>query len=219
MTESEKEAAEHLRTIRALMERATVYRAISAPAALLAGLITLVLCGHLFTRNPGSLPSTRDFMFLWLGALAIMTASNFYLLWRSARDRGEVFASSGMRMALQAISPPLAAGFVLSFLSANYRPQSYPEMASYWMLFYGLGLLAMRSFAPQSLVALGGGFFMLGLIGFLPVVREVLNWQPYPQGILFMALSFGLLHLIYAAAVFFPRTPAVCAGDSSDGAA
>lgn len=218
MTESEKEAANHLRTIRALMERATVYRAISAPAALLAGLTTLGLCGYLVTRNPGSLPSTRDFMFLWLAVLAFMTASNFYLLWSSARQRGEVFVSSGMRMALQAISPPLAAGFVLSFLSANYRPQSYPEMASFWMLFYGLGLLAMRSFAPQSLVALGGGFFSLGLVGFLPVVRESLNWQPYPQGILFMALSFGLLHLIYAAAVFFPRTPA-SAGDSSDGEA
>ncbi|MES2706870.1 MAG: hypothetical protein V4726_09740 [Verrucomicrobiota bacterium] len=216
MTDSEKEAADHLRTIRALMERATVYRALSAPAALAGGVTALLVCGFLASRSPGHRPTTSEFMSLWLAVLAAMTAFNFWLLRRNALARGESFSSPGMRMALQAIAPPMAAGFVLSFLSAAYRPLSYPEIASYWMLFYGLGLLAMRSFAPRSLVALGGGFFSLGLIGFLPVVRTSLEWQPYPLGILFMALSFGLLHLIYAAAVFRARPPS---GDSSDGAA
>lgn len=221
MTDSEKEAAEHLRTIRALMERATVYRALSAPAAMTGGVVTLALCGFLALRSPGNRPTTMEFISLWLVVLGLMTVFNFWLLHRSARSRSEHFVSSGMKMALQAIAPPLAAGFVLSFLAAAYLPTSYPEIASCWMLFYGLGLLAMRSFAPQSLVALGGGFFSLGLFGFLPIVRQFLVWQQYPLGILFMAVSFGLLHLIYAAAVFFARTPLTTppSGDPSDVAA
>lgn len=38
-------AEEHLRVIRELMERATVYRAVSAPAALFCGLIALSVSG------------------------------------------------------------------------------------------------------------------------------------------------------------------------------
>ena len=41
MTDQEL-AADHLKIIRSLMERATVYRAISAPAALFGGIIALV---------------------------------------------------------------------------------------------------------------------------------------------------------------------------------
>ena len=40
-------AAEHLRTIRSLMERATVYRAISGPGALLGGVLALGVGGVL----------------------------------------------------------------------------------------------------------------------------------------------------------------------------
>lgn len=226
MTESEQEATDHLRTIRNLMERATVYRALSAPGALTGGLLALLVCGLLALRDSGQRLSTLEFMGVWLVVLAVLTGFNFWLLRRGALRRGEAFVSSGMRMALQAISPPMAAGFVLSYLSACYRQQSYFEMASYWMLFYGLGLLAMRSFAPKSLIALGGGFFTLGLAGFLPMVREWPGMQPYPLGILYMALSFGVLHLVYAASVWMARSPEDLpspspsqAGDPSGGAA
>lgn len=39
------EATEQLRAIRALMERSTIYRAISAPAALFAGVLSLGVSG------------------------------------------------------------------------------------------------------------------------------------------------------------------------------
>ena len=212
MTESEKEAADHLRTIRALMERATVYQAISAPTALAAGITTLVLCYVLAGMERTQRPGTIGFTGLWLAVLLIMTALNFWLLYRSARRRGEAFASSGMKMALQAIAPPLGAGFALGFLTAAYRPAGYADIVSYWILFYGLGLLAMRSFAPRPLVMLGVGFFTLGIVSFLPDLRIILPWvddlkvaaprPPFERGILWMGISFGLLHVIYAVAVF-----------------
>ncbi len=44
---ADREAADHLKTIRALMERATVYRAISAPTAFAGGVLTLSICAWL----------------------------------------------------------------------------------------------------------------------------------------------------------------------------
>ena len=44
-------AEEHLRVIRTLMERATIYRAISAPTALAGGLIALGLTSAIWARE------------------------------------------------------------------------------------------------------------------------------------------------------------------------
>lgn len=206
MTEPELEATDHLRTIRALMERATVYRAISAPAALVAGTLTLSVCGVLAYRAPSLRPDPCQFFAIWMAVLLVVTVFNFWLLYRNARQRGELFASSGMRMAILAIAPPMAAGFVLSATLALDLP-AWSVMVSLWMLFYGLGLLAMRSFAPRSLIRLGWGFFLLGVASFFPVLNPLHHQGPFRTGLLFMALSFGLLHIIYAVAVLVFRSP------------
>jgi hypothetical protein len=124
-----------------------------------------------------------------------------WLLYRSARQRGDAFASSGMRMALRSVAPPLAAGFVLSTLAAVTRSNGYADIAAFWILFYGLALLAMGSFAPRSLLMLGTGFFAMGLLAFMPEVRA-LEGRSYQASLLYMALSFGILHLLYAGYVF-----------------
>lgn len=190
-------AAAHLKTIRALMERATVYRALSAPAALVAGVLTLLVCGVLLRLEPSSRLSPQGFIWLWIGVLGVVTAYNFRLLYRSAERRGDPFASSGMKLALRAVAPPLLAGFVLSSTLSNH----YTDVVSCWILFYGLGLLAMGSFAPRSLLLLGGGFFVCGLASFSPVIRA-LDGRQWQSAVSYMALTFGALHLIYAVCVF-----------------
>ena len=76
-------AEEHLRIIRTLMERATIYRAISAPTALAGGVIAVALTAIIWVREhhwaehaPEVMRhiSTRGFASLWLGALAILLA-------------------------------------------------------------------------------------------------------------------------------------------------
>lgn len=197
MMSADHEAAAHLRTIRALMERATVYRAISAPTALAGGILTLLICGWLWSAGPRDRPSAEAFVGLWIGALSVVTGFNFWLLFRSARKRGDAFASSGMKMAVRSVAPPLAAGFVLSSLAAMSGSNSYADITAFWILFYGLALLAMGSFAPRSLVVLGAAFFGLGLSAFMPEVRTLAG-RPFQASLIYMAVTFGALHLLYA---------------------
>jgi hypothetical protein len=74
-------------------------------------------------------------------------------------------------------------------------------MAANWILFYGLALLATGSFSPRSMQGLGGGFFAFGVLTWLPTVRVYFDRQ-YPAAVIFMASSFGLLHIVYAACVW-----------------
>lgn len=192
-----EEAASQLRAIRALMENSTVYRAISAPAAGFAGLLSLGVCGWLWlVRDSGRAPSPEGFAAIWLGVLFLVSLVNAVLLRRSARARGEAFVSPGMKHALRALLPPLFAGFWLSVRHGGGEA----NMASLWILFYGLALLATGSFSPRSMRLLGVVFFGFGLLAASPELRGPEGRQD-ESGILLMALSFGLFHLIYAAAV------------------
>jgi hypothetical protein len=206
MSDPAEEAASQLRAIRSLMERATIYRAISGPAAAFAGILSLAVCAWLWTRRePRDNPDPVVFLCIWLGVLLIVSVVNTILLYRSARKRGEVFVSAGMKHALRAVSPPLAAGFVMSLLEVSAegyaRVDCYSNVAAYWILFYGLALLAAGSFAPRSMQALGGGFFGFGILTFLPSVRDF-SGPKYFVAVIHMAFSFGVLHLVYAAAVW-----------------
>ncbi len=211
MMPADREAADHLKTIRELMERATVYRAISAPTAVAGGLLTLLLCGLLKSAGMAERPSSESFVGIWIGALVLVTGFNLWLLRRSAKARGDVFASAGMRMAFRSVAPPLAAGFILSTLAAVTRSSGYADIAAFWILFYGLALLAMGSFAPRSLLVLGGAFFMLGLLAFMPSVRA-LESRSYQASLIYMSLSFGALHLLYAGYVFISQKKRTLSG-------
>ena len=200
------EATEQLRAIRALMERSTIYRAISAPAALFAGVLSLGVCWWLWTvRDPKDAPAPIMFLLIWLAVLVVVSVVNFVLLFRSARRRGEAFVSAGMKHALRALLPPLIAGFGMTLLEVsgpgNTARDCYANMAANWILFYGLALLATGSFSPSSMQALGAGFFAFGVLTWLPSVRLYFDRQ-YPAAVIFMAFSFGVLHIIYAAAVW-----------------
>lgn len=211
-------AAEHLGTIRRLMERATIYRAISAPGAALAGMLSLVVAGLqiVFHRPPSSGSgvvgdSMQDqasaFILPWLAVLLTVTLMNFWLLWRASRRQGEAFVSPGMRTAIRQMAPPLLAGGVLTIgdLLGGRDPIATVFV---WLLFYGLSLLATSLFAPRSLVGLGGAFFGAGLaclvvrllgFGFSPTQPNFV-WAAW-----MMMGTFGLFHLVYAA--FAWRTP------------
>lgn len=96
MPEPADEAAEQLRAIRSLMERSTVYRAISGPAAAFAGVLSLAVCAWLWQlREPSENPDPLVFMGIWLGVLLIASVVNTALLYRSARSRGKCSCPPG----------------------------------------------------------------------------------------------------------------------------
>jgi hypothetical protein len=193
MTESDA-AADHLRVIRELMERSTTYRAISAPTALLGGLLALALSGWHMTHPL----SSRAFHHYWILLFIFLSAVNALLLWREARRRKDAFISSGMKLALRGLAPPLFAGFVFGYV---FMRESSPSLCALsWIVFYGLALLATATYAPRSIAWLGRAFVAAGLILLVLMRRGSFEWLTTP---LIMALTFGALHIIYALAVAF----------------
>jgi hypothetical protein len=193
------------------MEKAHIYRAVSAPAALLGGVLalgaTLWPVVHAAQTHGDAAFSNTTFLIIWHGILAACTVLNVVLLAREAARRGQSLVSDGMKMALRAVSPPLIVGGVLAGGLVIWL-QNLTLAALIWVLCYGLALLATASFSPKSLTRLGWAFVIAGLVLFLAwasngEVRD-LRTDLGPASLV-MALTFGLLHIVYAIAVFLSR--------------
>ena len=151
-------AIEHLRVIRSLMERATVYRAVNVPTALAGGIIALLAAGIIYYLDAKAIRvlTEAEVIGIWLGVLCLLTLFNHFLIWRTARKEGEPFVSSGFKMALKAILPPMFAGGVVGVSVGLYFHLGQAALA--WATFYGLALMATSGFSPRSLRYLGLAF-------------------------------------------------------------
>lgn len=208
----QQRAEEHLRVIRTLMERATVYRAISAPTALVGGLLATMASALLMFLKPqeeGGHVSGKLFFLVWISVLFVTVLANSWFVYRAARQRREPAVSPSMKLALRALLPAMLSACVIT-LPACLSDQGDVLVTLIWMLFYGMALLATAHFSPKSLVRLGWAFLLTALAVYLSLLSlpalgapsalpDVENFAP-----LLMGATFGLYHLIYAACAW-PR--------------
>jgi hypothetical protein len=212
MNEQER-AEEHLKTIRRLMERATIYRAISAPTALVGGALSLVasfLTADGIPKRTQSNDSTNFFVWFWLLVLLLTAATNTFIIVLGARRRNEPVFSASMKAAFIALAPAFIVGGVSTLggitAGADWDPSDSFQLGVTWAMLYGVGLLATSHFAPRSLTMLGWAFLLSGVAGTFGGSLLFRISPDFPdRGVaLFMALTFGLFHLIYAACAW-PR--------------
>jgi hypothetical protein len=206
-------ALDHLRVIRTLMERASLYRAVSAPAALIGGVLSLGVAIYGFVENDffssGALAAegrfrSHEFLFAWLGVLVVTSVINFLLLMREARGKDQPFITDGLRMALRAIVPPMLTGGVLGICLIWFDEQ-LEVAALVWIVCYGLALQATVSFAPRSIIRLARAFLVAGqaltIFYFARGGLGMFQRHEAPAS-LFLGATFGVFHIVYGIAVF-----------------
>ena len=206
-------ALENLRIIRSLMEKAHIYRAVSAPAALAGGILAVAASAwpvmHALKNNGDAVMGDLSFLVVWMVILGIVSALNVFLLAREAGQRGQPFVSEGMRMALRALAPPMIVGGLVGIGLIVFL-HNLTLATLMWVLCYGLALLATKSFSPRSITRLGWAFVVAGLIMFFAWAAyndmHLLTYDLGPASLV-MGLTFGLLHLLYAGAVFMRGKP------------
>ena len=215
MNDARAKAEENLQIIRSLMERATVYRAISAPTALVAGLLSTFAAGTIFVNNEtnfnfGFQIASREFAFVWILVLIVALAMNAFFIRREALRTGRPFVSPAMKLALRAIASCLLIPIAVTiwFFQTGYLGNQELFLVIVWTAFYGLALLSTNLFAPRSLVLLGWAFLLTSMA--IPVIDRSIEGNlsgDIPN--LVMGATFGLYHLIYAACTWSRRVSPV----------
>jgi len=191
------------------VSRATVYRALSAPAALFCGLVALLVSGLALIPGPFQALFQRNFVLVWIVVCLLSATANTFFLFRSTERRQERFASYRLRTALLAIVPAFIVAIALTFFLARAAGTEL-FVAVCWMALYGLALLSTMTFAPRSIVILGWAFILTSVLILCVMTPVLVVAVPDRPGLVLeqlgyfaMAGSFGLYHTIYGVLVMF----------------
>jgi len=186
------------------MERSTKFISLSGMSGIMAGIYALIgaFVGYkmVYTENSGLL--YRDVYLsnptIWwpllLVAGVVLTLSVITGIWltiKQARKKGETFWNPVSKRLLLNMAIPLVTGglFILIIIFNGY----YHIIASSCLLFYGLALVSASQFTFTDVKWLGFCEIILGLLAAV-----------YPGlGIVFWAIGFGVLHILYGAIMHF----------------
>ena len=191
----QKEAMEHLATIRRIMESATQLTTLPGKAAICGGLLALIGCGvtgwKMGSLDFGAMtqmsPDDRAAMIAMWGIVAVAGIGiDVLMTLRLARKRGVNAWSRLAQLATYAMGPALLTAAALSVALAGRG--EWRMIAPLWMMLYGTalwmaGILSVR--APRT----------LGLVFFLAGALTLFCAQPVALAM--VALTFGLAHVVF----------------------
>ena len=208
MNDSEK-ALNQLNLIREMMEKATVYRALSAPAAIFGGLLAVLLGLYFLLQDKnGEFVDGAHYFWTWVVALIIADSFNALLLFKRAKREGSKFISSGVKLTILRTAPAAIAGAIISFEATK---NDIELCTLVWILCYGAALLAMGEVAPRSLKRLGWSFIVFGTVFFLiwmkfrAALSPVLGIGYLGSASIMMIATFGILHIGYGIGVLIRK--------------
>ena len=197
-------AEENLKTIRCLMEQASLYRRAMAPLALLVGALGFFAAG--IAQLIGWV-GAEYFAGYWLGVAVVSAFCALLLIRRQALKTEEAFWSPPTKRVAQAMLPMLTAGLGLGVLEVLNQPESKDSirLAAFWMILYGGALHAAGFFMRRGIKLLGWIYVLFGFLipyltkfGIIPALSEQsAHWL--------MGVGFGGLNLAFG--VYVKLTP------------
>jgi hypothetical protein len=178
-------AMDNLLFIRQTMESAAAFTAVSGWGQAGVGLLALVaaLVAH---RQP----TVEKWLLTWIITAALALAVLFYAMNRKARALNTpLFSTPGRKFAVSC-SPPMLVGAILTLVF--YRHQLLQPIPGIWLLLYGTGVVTGGAFSVRVVPIMGVAFMLLGTLA----LCFSFVWADT-----FMALGFGLLHIIFGAII------------------
>ena len=204
---NETKYLEDLSQIRNMMEKSTRFLSLSGLSGIFVGAVALV--GAAFaqyyytefmnvrsdyqsTLHSHNLFVTLKIRYYVIAAFVLTTAllGGYYFTARKAKKQGQAIWTKTSKILLINLFVPLAAGgvFCLGLIYHGAHGFIAPGM----LIFYGLSLFGSSKFTFDEIRWLGICEILLGLIALFFI----------GHGLIFWSIGFGLLHIIYGAAMY-----------------
>jgi hypothetical protein len=192
----EEQQLEALRDIRKMMKDSSKFLSLSGMAGVFAGIYALggALAGKMvlgrnyrdLSYDPGIFDAlTVKLVLICLAVLGLSIVTAYYLSAAKARKRGQNLFDHTSRKVFWSMAIPLMTGglFCFAMLFHGMILMVSPAM----LLFYGLALLNSSKYTMSEIRFLSYSEIALGVLAaFLP-----------GHGLMFWALGFGVLHIVY----------------------
>jgi hypothetical protein len=179
-------AIDNLRYSRETMERSGSFTHVSGMGGVGMGVIALAA-----EPFAASAEDPLTWLGLWIGAAVLsISVSILAMARKSAAEGVPLLAGPGRRFAWN-VTPPLAAGAVLTFALAHAGlTQLLPGT---WLLLYGTSVVTGGFNSVRPVPLMGLGFMLAGILAFV---------SPPEWGDALMAAGFGGLHIVFGIVIW-----------------
>jgi len=190
-----------IKEIRQMMEQSSRFLSLSGLSGILVGLYALIGAFIAYQMIYFPLPSPYRKIFpseissslIVLGAVILILSlvTVLWLTYRKTKNSGKKFWNPGSRLMSIHLAIPLVSGgiLILVFVSRGIFSIVSPSC----LVFYGLALVNAAKFTRQEIFYMGLIQITLGILAAI-----------FPGlGLLFWAIGFGLIHVIYGTVMYF----------------
>ena len=195
---NQKDILKEIGQIRSMMEKSSKFMSISGLSGVLIGCLALLgaIWAYLMVYGTKNLFGYRDYyvldeQVLWklillaLLILAVSISIGIIMAKSKARKVGQSIWNPTSKALLKAMAIPLLTGGLFSIILISKGV--FGLVSSTLLIFYGLSLTAASVFTFREVRVLGILEIILGLLA--------LTFPGY--GVLFWAIGFGVLHIVY----------------------
>ena len=197
------QSLETLHDIKRMMERSSRFISLSGWSGIAAGICALT--GAAFARHriiqyyrseylkiPDAITKLKYDLILIaiLTFVAAFILAGFFTFLKSRKEGVAIWGATARRLMWNTFLPLACGGFLIWHLIEN---DGYGMVAPASLIFYGLALVNGSKYTMGEVRWLGYGEIILGIINL---------WLP-GRGIIFWAIGFGVLHIIYGFAMWW----------------
>jgi hypothetical protein len=174
-------AIDNLKFIRETMERSTVFTSVPGYGGILMG-ATAVVAAYV----AHSQVYIRDWLTVWVAEAVLAFFIGLLAMWQKSKLSNNSLLSTPARKLLLNSLPPMLCGVFITV--GLYRFGHFDVMIPSWILCYGAAVVCGGAFSVKAVPAMGWCFIALGAVAF---------FVPAGAQQLMMALSFGVLHIVF----------------------
>ena len=178
-------AIDNLQFIRETMERSTSFTAVPGYGGILMGVTAIVAA---YIANGQAL--RQDWLTVWLVEAGLAFAIGLLAMWQKSRIGDSSLLSAPAMKFARAFAPPLIAGVIVTL--GMWRFVHFESMIPVWMLCYGAAIVCGGAYSVRVVPVMGWCFMAMGAAAFA---------LPTGYGNIYMAASFGLLHIVFGAII------------------
>ena len=178
-------AFDNLQFIRETMERSTHFTAVPGYGGLLMG-ATAIGAAYIAAQQI----NLESWLIVWMVEAILAFAIGLLAMWQKSKIANVSLTSAPARKFAMSFTPPLVCAIVITL--GLWRLELYQLMIPIWILLYGAAIVCGGAFSVKAVPILGWCFVALGTIAFFIPASFGKNF-----GDLMMALSFGVLHIVF----------------------
>ena len=183
----EEHATAHLAFIRDTMARASSFTAVPGWGGVAMG-STAIVTSLIASRQI----TPRAWFAVWMIEALVACAIGLTTMLIKSRTAGQPLGTGPGRQFAFSFAPPVAVGALLT--PVFYRADLLDRLPGTWLLLYGAAVITGGAFSVRVIAVMGLGFMALGAAALV---------APPGWGDGFMALGFGVLHIVFG--VFIAR--------------